>query len=140
MTITIQRVENAAIALAILLGFIWVGLDWWWLAVLFLVFDLSAIGYAISTRVGAISYNLVHNYTGPVLLTVVIGLLSASVQESNPTWLVIIAGAWAFHVALDRALGYGLKHDDDFQHTHLGWIGQAGRARRESAGKGLTTS
>src|SRR3954470_22529461 len=31
---------------------------------------------------------------------------------------------WFAHIGLDRALGYGLKYDDSFQHTHLGWIGK----------------
>jgi len=26
---------------------------------------------------------------------------------------------------VDRALGYGLKYDDHFQHTHLGQIGHS---------------
>jgi hypothetical protein len=29
------------------------------------------------------------------------------------------------HSSLDRALGYGLKYPDAFQHTHLGTIGRA---------------
>lgn len=28
------------------------------------------------------------------------------------------------HSAIDRALGYGLKFNDDFKHTYLGWIGK----------------
>jgi hypothetical protein len=28
------------------------------------------------------------------------------------------------HSSFDRVLGYGLKYDDDFKHTHLGWIGK----------------
>ncbi|TDB99096.1 DUF4260 family protein [Actinomadura sp. 7K534] len=30
----------------------------------------------------------------------------------------------AFHVGVDRALGYGLKLPDSFRHTHLGEIGK----------------
>ena len=29
------------------------------------------------------------------------------------------------HSSLDRALGYGLKYSDSFQHSHLGMIGRA---------------
>lgn len=36
----------------------------------------------------------------------------------------VLASAWAFHVGVDRALGYGLKMPDAFRHTHLGWIGR----------------
>jgi hypothetical protein len=36
----------------------------------------------------------------------------------------VLTCTWAFHVAVDRALGYGLKYPDSFAHTHLGWIGR----------------
>jgi Domain of unknown function (DUF4260) len=54
-------------------------------------------------------YNALHRFSGPsaLLAAVAAGLL-------GPSWLV--AGlAWAFHVALDRALGYGLRTPDGFQ-------------------------
>jgi hypothetical protein len=35
----------------------------------------------------------------------------------------VLACAWAFHVGVDRALGYGLKLPDSFRSTHLGRIG-----------------
>jgi hypothetical protein len=36
-----------------------------------------------------------------------------------------LAGLVLFgHSAMDRAVGYGLKYEDDFKHTHLGWIGK----------------
>jgi len=31
---------------------------------------------------------------------------------------------WAFHIAGDRVLGYGLKFTSGFQDTHLGRIGK----------------
>jgi hypothetical protein len=38
--------------------------------------------------------------------------------------LLLAAAILLGHSSLDRAVGYGLKHADNFQHTHLGWIGQ----------------
>ncbi|WP_240639249.1 DUF4260 family protein [Micromonospora ureilytica] len=35
---------------------------------------------------------------------------------------------WAFHIAVDRALGYGLKTTEGFEHTHLGRMGKARHA------------
>lgn len=123
----IQRVENAAIAVAIVVAVIASGQQWWWLIVAFLVFDLSAIGYAGGPRLGALLYNAVHNYTAPaILLAAYAGLVIAG---QDPAWLTLAAACWAFHVAVDRALGYGLKLQD-FSHTHLGPIG----ARRHQAG------
>jgi Domain of unknown function (DUF4260) len=38
--------------------------------------------------------------------------------------LVLALGlVWLAHVGLDRLLGYGLKYDHSFQHTHLGMLG-----------------
>jgi hypothetical protein len=52
-------------------------------------------------------------------------------------WLVALAGGWplltqiaiilAAHIAIDRALGYGLKRESGFHDTHLGPIGSARR-------------
>ena len=39
--------------------------------------------------------------------------------------LVLALGlVWLAHIGLDRLLGYGLKYDDSFQHTHLGIQGR----------------
>jgi hypothetical protein len=32
------------------------------------------------------------------------------------------------HISMDRALGYGLKYEDSFHHTHLGIIGKQNTA------------
>lgn len=54
-------------------------------------------------------YNLVHRFWGPLLL-----LCAAAFLPLSPAWLV--GGlAWAFHVSLDRTLGYGLRTPDGFQ-------------------------
>jgi hypothetical protein len=38
--------------------------------------------------------------------------------------LVLALGLiWLAHIGADRLLGYGLKYDDHFQHTHLGQLG-----------------
>jgi hypothetical protein len=112
-----QRVENAALVVLTVAAFVHLGFDWWWLLVLFLVFDLSTIGYARDARIGAWSYNAVHNYGGP-------GLLGAVGILADLRWALFVALAWAFHVAVDRMLGYGLKFTDRFTHTHLGEVGK----------------
>lgn len=130
--ITWQRVEAGVVAIAVLVAFAAIGgWSWlWWPFVLFLLFDLSALGYLANTRVGAFAYNLVHNWAAPVVVLSVWALaylLTYYVSEAVGKWLVIVGLAWLFHVAVDRALGYGLKHPDHFQHTHLGWIGKKSR-------------
>lgn len=123
---TVQRIENAAIALFTVVAAIVAYPGWWWiLLAAFLAFDLSALGYLRSPRVGAVLYNVVHNYTGAALVGVA-AILAWSGGPDAPRWLGLLALSWAFHVGVDRALGYGLKLPDAFQHTHLGTIGRAG--------------
>jgi hypothetical protein len=122
----LQRLENALLAIAVLVAFVVSGVGWWWPLALFLAFDLSALGYLRGPRVGAVVYNLVHSYVGPAAAAVV-GIVLIAVG-ADATWALVLAGAWGFHVAADRALGYGLKLPTAFEHTHLGPIG---RARRE---------
>lgn len=54
-------------------------------------------------------YNLLHRFWGPVALLLLggVGLL--------PLGFFIGALTWAFHIALDRTLGYGLRTHDGFQ-------------------------
>ena len=94
------------------------GFQWWVFLAWLLVPDLSMIGYAINTRIGAILYNLFHHQGFAIL----IGLVG--VQLKDPT--LQFAGVLLFgHSAMDRMFGYGLKYSDDFKHTHLGWIGKS---------------
>lgn len=123
-----QRIESVAIAAgAFVCGPLAFGYAWWWPLALFLVFDLSAAGYAAGPRAGALLYNAGHAYLAPVVLAAAFALTSAD-------WLMIAALAWAFHIAVDRALGYGLKFPDHFQHTHLGWIGRGRESGRAPQG------
>lgn len=118
---TLQRIENAAIAIAVLATVWMLGMAWWVLFAVFLLFDLSALGYLRNPRVGAVTYNLVHNYAGPALLAIVTAVLFLRGTHAEP--LALVSASWAFHVAVDRALGYGLKLDS-FRVTHLGPIGR----------------
>lgn len=111
-----QRAESLLIAALVAIAFVDLDFRWWWLLVLFLLFDTSMLGYAHSPRLGAWTYNLVHSYLGPAGVGVV-GVLT------DDRWAAFLAFVWAFHIAVDRLLGYGLKFQDRFTHTHLGEIG-----------------
>lgn len=82
-----------------------------------MAFDVSMVGYVLNNRVGAVCYNLVHAYVVPSVL-----LLSYVLSGSR--WVGFLGLLWAFHVAGDRILGYGLKFTSSFQDTHLGKIGK----------------
>ena len=111
------RLEGAALLAGGLYAFGRGEISWWWFALLLLVPDLSMVGYLRNPGVGAAIYNLGHSVIGPVLLLT--WYLAGGPRN------VLAAGAiWLAHIGMDRMFGYGLKHGDDFQHTHLGWIGR----------------
>ena len=80
--------------------------------------DLSMIGYLGGPRLGALTYNLVHNL---VVALVLIGLG----WWTATGWLLLLGAVLVAHVGGDRALGYGLKLPSDFRDTHLGRIGRS---------------
>jgi len=112
------RAEGLAV-LGLVIALFWrAAYSWVLFAVLFLVPDISMVGYLINPRVGAASYNAVHSYVGPVVL-VLIGL-AADVRTC-----VAVSLIWVAHIGFDRLLGYGLKYPTAFTDTHLGRIGRA---------------
>jgi hypothetical protein len=116
---TIINLEEAALT-AISVYFLTeynLGLPVWVWCLLFFSPDFSMLGYLAGTRTGAFTYNLFH-HRGIALLIIAVGLLSS-------TTIFISVGILLFaHSSFDRMLGYGLKYDDDFKHTHLGKMGQ----------------
>jgi hypothetical protein len=93
------------------------GEPWWLVPLVILVPDLFMAGYAGGTRVGAVVYNLGHTYP--------IAALVAGCGLATRSDLITAVGLlWFAHIGMDRAAGYGLKYDDSFGHTHLGWIGR----------------
>lgn len=123
-----QRAEAGAVALIAVVAVVVLYPGWWWMVLAaFLAFDVSMLGYLRSAAVGATTYNLVHNFAFPALAGLV-ALALVSVSPPTSTAAGVLACAWAFHVGVDRALGYGLKLPDSFRNTHLGRIGDEGRS------------
>jgi hypothetical protein len=86
---------------------------WLLFALLFLVPDLSLLGYATrSGRFAAALYNSIHTSLLPLLLGLG-GYLSG--------WRtgVALALIWFAHISFDRGLGYGLKFAEGFKPTHI---------------------
>lgn len=122
---SVQRAESAALAALALLGVLVVYPGYFWMPfALFLVFDLTALGYAVSPRVGAAVYNIGHSYLLPAVLGGIAVVVPSDARDAWTWWCGMVALSWAFHIAVDRMLGYGLKFPDAFTHTHLGWIGK----------------
>jgi len=112
----IVRLEWAVVAAAAIVFYAWSGGSWWLFGLLILAPDLSMFGYLGGPRIGAIAYNALHILIVPVLLLLV-GYLSGHAVA------IAVALIWIAHIAIDRALGYGLKLSTGFQDTHLGRIG-----------------
>lgn len=122
----VQQLEGGMIAALSITATLVIDPSLWWVPLAaFLLFDLSMLGYVRSPAAGAIGYNIVHNYAWPAALGAAALALSATgTLPALATGSGIIASAWAFHVGVDRMLGYGLKLPDGFAHTHMGWIGR----------------
>ena len=85
---------------------------------LFFVPDFAFALYLITKKLGSIAYNVFH-HKGLMALIIIIGFF---LQNE----LVIKVGLiFMAHSCFDRVAGYGLKYLDDFDHTHLGWIGKS---------------
>jgi hypothetical protein len=91
----------------------WFPGHWGMFALLFLVPDLSLLGYLRSTgKNPATVYNLVHSYVLPLAL----GLLAWKQGFPLAGQLALI---WLSHISFDRCLGYGLKFPGVFGYTHI---------------------
>jgi hypothetical protein len=112
---TLLRIEGAA-AFVLAVGlYAHGGYGWLLFAILILVPDLSMLGFLAGPRAGAIAYNAVHSYIGPLLL-------ASGMTFSGGSFAVPLV--WVAHIGIDRALGYGLKYPAGFRTTHLGAIGR----------------
>ena len=111
------RIEGVAALVAGVALYLHEGGQVLWLVPLLLAVDVSMAGYLAGPRLGAISYNLAHNWaTGLAVLG------SGVALGSMP---LLLAGAvLVAHVGFDRLAGYGLKYPTAFRDTHLGRLGR----------------
>jgi hypothetical protein len=85
---------------------------WLW-PIAFLSPDLGMLGYLLSPRVGAWTYNLFH-HKGIAAIAIVCGWF-LNLPVILLTGILLLA-----HSSFDRVFGYGLKFEEGFAHTHLG--------------------
>ncbi len=109
---TLLKLEDAVFFVLALVTFAQLDYAWWVYLALFLLPDISMIGYAAGPAVGAATYNVAHHQG----VAVAVCLLGAWMASSP----VLLVGAVLLgHSAFDRVLGYGLKYPDAFKHTHF---------------------
>ncbi|HEY3705602.1 MAG TPA: DUF4260 domain-containing protein [Terracidiphilus sp.] len=119
----VLRVEALAVAVLTVVVYAHMGASWWMFAALWLLPDLSMLGYLAGPYWGARTYNAIHAYATPVALGLCAFLLNAK-------GLLPVAVIWANHIAVDRVLGYGLKYPSRFGWTHLGRTGKEAKAQQ----------
>jgi hypothetical protein len=113
------RLEAATLLVGALIAYSTTRQAWWLVPLTVLVPDFLAAGYLGGSRLGALLYNLAHSTPLPAIM------VGVGWWQARP--LVLALGlVWLAHIGVDRLLGYGLKYNDNFQHTHLGWIGGGG--------------
>ncbi len=94
---------------------------WWLYLVLFFLPDIGMLGYLHNPRSGMITYNIIHHKAVSIGLYLLGALMGSPILQL--AGLVLLG-----HSSLDRALGYGMKLPDSFDHTHLGMIGKAAKS------------
>jgi hypothetical protein len=113
----LQRLEWTAVLAAAIAGYLYLGGSWLLFVLLILAPDLAMLGYFAGPAVGALVYNAFHILVWPAIL------LLAGLYAGNDLAMQV-AAIWIAHIAMDRALGYGLKLPSGFTDTHLGKIGK----------------
>ena len=116
------KLEEIAIFLFCIFLFSKLNFAWWWFPALLLLPDIGMVGYIVNSKIGAFTYNLTHHR----LVATIIAFYAITYGDDYWKLFAIILFA---HISFDRILGYGLKYNDSFQHTHLGIIG---RKKRDS--------
>lgn len=112
----ILKLEELGIFLLSICLFSILEFTWWWFPALLLLPDVGMIGYLFSPKIGAFAYNLFHHR----FVAACAGLYGLAFESNY--WM--LAGIILFaHISFDRIMGYGLKYNDSFDHTHLGKIG-----------------
>lgn len=114
---TLLKLEEIALFLFCIFLFNQLNFAWWWFPALLLLPDLGMLGYLISTKAGAFTYNLLHHRL--VATSVAFYALTYGSDYWKLAAIILFA-----HISFDRAMGYGLKYNDSFSNTHLGVIGK----------------
>lgn len=114
---TILKLEELGQLLLSIFLFNQLDFPWWVFPICILLPDLSMIGYAVNTKIGALIYNLFHHK----LIAIIIFI---SGYWLNNALLTLVGIILLGHSSMDRIFGYGLKFKDNFKNTHLGFIGK----------------
>lgn len=91
---------------------------WGFYLALFFMPDVSFVLFVITKKLGAIAYNMFH-HQGVLAILFLLGFIL------HNDLIMKIGLIFLAHSTFDRVAGYGLKYLDNFDHTHLGWVGKS---------------
>lgn len=97
----IYRYEYVSLSIALLIVYGHMG-NWELMPILYLIPDITALGFLISTKTGEKTYNLSHTLLLPIIL------LSANLITKSNNLFTNIMIIWLLHITIDRALGWNL--------------------------------
>jgi len=108
------RLEALLVLLLALICYSGLHGSWLLFLVLFLVPDVSLLGYLAegNGRFAATFYNALHCYAVPLGVALIAWRFHSVVTER-------IAVIWVAHIALDRFIGFGLKYAQAANPTHM---------------------
>jgi hypothetical protein len=108
----ILRLEGLTIFLAAIYIYSLMEGNWLFFIIFILIPDISMLGYIGNGKIGALVYNIFHNLTLPLLLTVLGFFFNIEILAF--AGVILLA-----HVGMDRLFGFGLKYESGFKDTHL---------------------
>lgn len=114
---TVLKLEELGLFVLGIYLFSLLNYQWYWFLVWILAPDVSMIGYAFTTKIGAFSYNLFH-HKGIAIVVYLLGIYF-HLEAIQLIGIILFS-----HAAMDRFFGYGLKYETGFEYTHLGKIGK----------------
>lgn len=109
------RLEGLAALVVVAFIYASQGYSWIEFLLLFLLPDLTMLGYFGGARMGSAVYNAGHTYCAPLALALLARF------GPHPS-LIPVALIWAAHIGFDRLVGYGFKYGTGFKDTHLGRV------------------
>ena len=109
------HINGVALAAVSVVAFALTDGRWWLFAALIFAPDLSMLGYLLSPRIGAATYNAGHSLLVPAVLV-------TAALAGAPAVLLTIGLVWASHLGVDHMFGYGYKYATAFKDTHLGRV------------------
>lgn len=110
------KLEELGQFLLSILLFVQLDYAWWVFPACILLPDVSMIGYLVNPNIGAWLYNLFHHKL--IAITILVFGFWYNIPPLSLMGVILFG-----HSSMDRLLGYGLKFNDNFKNTHLGWIG-----------------